>query len=80
MCPWPPRAFHEAGSRIVRLYRDYRSAERECYRRTGIYPAHHIVALRREGIAQHRSVVASIFRAFVQARALRPLTAAAADT
>jgi len=69
MCPWPPRAFHEPGSRIIRLYRDYRSAEREYYRRTGIYPAHHIVALRKELIAEHRWIVASVFNAFVQARA-----------
>ena len=69
MCPWPPRAFHEPGSRIIRLYRDYRSAERDYYRRTGIYPAHHIVALRKELIAPHRWIVASVFNAFVQARA-----------
>jgi len=69
MCPWPPRAFHETGSRITRLYPDYRSAEREYYRRTRIYPAHHVVALRKEMIGQHRWVVASVFNAFVQARA-----------
>jgi 4,5-dihydroxyphthalate decarboxylase len=68
MCPWPPRAFYEAGSGITRLYVDYRGAEREYYRRTGIYPAHHVVALRRELVARHPWIVGSVFRAFLQAR------------
>lgn len=68
MCPWPPRAFHEPQSRITRLYPDYRAAEREYYSRTGIYPAHHVVVLRREFVEQHPWVAGSVFRAFVQAR------------
>ena len=69
ICPWPPRAFHEVPSEITRLYPDYRAAEREYYLRTGIYPAHHVVALRRALIDAHPWVAASIFRAFVAARA-----------
>lgn len=68
MSPWPPRAFYEAGSEITRLYADYRAAEREYCRRTGIYPAHHIVALRRELVERHPWVAGSVFHAFVRAR------------
>jgi 4,5-dihydroxyphthalate decarboxylase len=68
MCPWPPRAFYQAGSGIARLYADYRTVEREYYRRTRIYPAHHMVVLRRALVEQHPWVVASVFKAFVQAR------------
>jgi 4,5-dihydroxyphthalate decarboxylase len=68
MCPCPPRAFHEAGSGMTRLYADYRAAEREYYRRTAIYPAHHVIVLRRELVADHPWVAGSVFRAFVQAR------------
>jgi 4,5-dihydroxyphthalate decarboxylase len=68
MCPWPPRAFHDTESGMIRLYADYRAAEREYYRRTNIYPAHHVIVLRRELIEQHPWVAGSVFRAFVQAR------------
>jgi 4,5-dihydroxyphthalate decarboxylase len=68
MCPWPPRAFYEEGSGMTRLYGDYRAAEREYYRRTRIYPAHHVVVLRRELVEHHPWVAGSVFRAFAQAR------------
>lgn len=67
MCPWPPRAFHEAGSSIRNLYPDYRTVEREYYRRTGIFPAHHLVALRRATAEQHPEILASLQRAFTEA-------------
>lgn len=67
MCPWPPRGFDEPGSRIRRLYEDYRSAEREYYRRTRIYPGHHVIVLRRSFAEQHPAAVGAIFRAFVRA-------------
>ena len=68
MCPWPPRAFHEPASGMTRLYVDYRTAERDYYRRTGIYPAHHVVVLRREVVEQHPWLAGSVFTAFVRAR------------
>jgi 4,5-dihydroxyphthalate decarboxylase len=68
MCPWPPRAYREPGSKITRLYADYREAEREHYRRTKIFPAHHLVALRRELVERHPWIAGSLFRAFERAR------------
>lgn len=68
MCPWPPRAYREPASGITRLYADYRAVERQYYRRTGIYPAHHLVALRREVVERHPWVAGTIFRAFERAR------------
>jgi 4,5-dihydroxyphthalate decarboxylase len=68
MCPWPPRGFDGAGSRMRRLYEDYRSAEREYYRRTRLYPAHHVVVLRRAWAERHPAAVGAIFQAFVRAR------------
>lgn len=68
MCPWPPRGFDDPRSGIRRLYRDFRSAEREYYRRTKIYPGHHVVALRRAFFDRHPGAAMPIFRAFAQAR------------
>jgi 4,5-dihydroxyphthalate decarboxylase len=68
MCPWPPRAYREPEAKIVRLYADYRAAERQYYLRTKIFPAHHLVALRREVVERHPWLVGSIYQAFVRAR------------
>jgi len=68
MCPWPPRGFDDPHSGIRRLYRDFRSAEREYYRRTKLYPGHHVVALRRMFFDRHPGAAVPIFRAFAQAR------------
>jgi 4,5-dihydroxyphthalate decarboxylase len=68
LCPWPPEGFYDPASRITRLYEDYRSAERDYYRRTEIHPAHHLVVLRRELVERHPEVVRAIFAAFDEAR------------
>jgi len=67
MCPWPPRGFDDPASRIRRLYEDYRSVEREYYRRTRIYPGHHVIVLRRPFAERHPAAVGAIFHAFVRA-------------
>ena len=52
MSPAPPQGYHEPNSPIARMFPDYRRVEREYYMRTGIYPAHHIVVLRRTTFEQ----------------------------
>ena len=69
MCPWPPKAFYAAGSQIVRLIPDYRQAEQDYARRVGFYPAHHIIALRRQVVEQDPWVVPSLYQAFERSRA-----------
>ncbi|MDR7419175.1 MAG: hypothetical protein QN178_09735 [Armatimonadota bacterium] len=70
MCPFPPQGFYDAGSPIVRLIPDYRAAEREYYARKGIYPAHHIVGLRRETFERAPHVAVAIYQALDRARIL----------
>ncbi len=70
MSPWPPRAFHEQRSPIRRLYVDYRAAERDYYRRTGIFPGHHVIVVRRPVAERHPQLLAALFDAFVRARQL----------
>lgn len=67
---WEPAGFHEPGSPVVRLYPNYRAAEQAHYRQSGIFPAHHIVTLRREVAERHPWAAASLFEAFVAARDL----------
>jgi len=69
MCPIPPRGFYDAGSEIVRLIPDFRAAEQAYYRRTGLYPAHHIVGVRREVVERAPGVVRSLYRAIEASKA-----------
>jgi 4,5-dihydroxyphthalate decarboxylase len=62
-----PHALLTGSTKIARLYPDYESVERDYYRRTGIFPAMHIVAVPRE-LAAQTEVMASIYRAFCEAK------------
>ena len=68
MCPVPPKGFYESGNPVVRLIGDYRSAEMEYYRRTGIFPPFHIIGVRRDVYAKDPWVLRSIFTAMDQAK------------
>lgn len=68
MCPWPPRGFYEADFPIARLFPDYQSAEEAYYQEVGIYPAHHVVGLRRELFERHPWIARSLYQAFDQSR------------
>jgi 4,5-dihydroxyphthalate decarboxylase len=68
MCPTPPKGFYDADSPIVRLIPDYRRAEQEYCRRTGIYPAHHIVGIRRELFEREPWVARSIYLALDESK------------
>lgn len=68
MCPFPPKGFYDANSPFVRLLPDYRRAEREYYQRTGLYPAHHIIGLRRQVFEKSPQVAVSLYRTLDQAR------------
>jgi len=59
----PPRGFYQEASRFVRLFPDYRSVEREYYRRTGIYPALHLIALRRRKFEESPAILRIVFDA-----------------
>ena len=65
---WTPPGFGEAGSPIVRLYPDFRAAERAHYRERGIYPAHHLVILRRELVEAHPAAVRAVYDALLRSR------------
>lgn len=68
MCPWPPQHFYEHESPIVRLIPDYRRVERAYLQRVGIYPAHHIIAVRRDVVEQYPHAVRSLYQALDRSR------------
>lgn len=55
---------------IVRLFPDFRERERDYYRRTGIFPIMHLVALRRDVHERHPSVAGSLYKALCAAKEL----------
>ena len=65
---WAPAGFYEPDSPIVRLFPDFRRVEREYYRRTGLFPAHHIVVLRRDVVDAHPEAVRRLYTALCRAR------------
>jgi 4,5-dihydroxyphthalate decarboxylase len=66
---WTPEGFYDPGGPFRRLVEDYRTAEQDYYRRTRLFPAHHVVVLRREVADRHPEVVRAVFAAFAAARA-----------
>ena len=68
MCPVPPQGFYASGSPVVRLMSDFRQAEMEYYRRTGIFPPNHIVGVRREVYAKEPWLLRSLFEAMDQSK------------
>ena len=61
----PPDAF---GREIVRLFPEHEELERDYYRRTGIFPIMHIVALRRDVFDEHPWVAMELLKAFEAAK------------
>ena len=65
-----PPIFLQGSPRIVRLFPDYKSVEKDYYRRTGIFPIMHTVVLREEIHRAHPWAAKSLYDAFRQARDL----------
>jgi 4,5-dihydroxyphthalate decarboxylase len=61
----PDDVFKSGGS-VRRLVQNYREVEQDYYRRTGIYPAFHIVAARREFAEQQPWALLVIYKALQQ--------------
>jgi len=64
----PPRGFTDGSGSIVRLFTDYRSVEEAYYRKTGIFPIMHVVALRQAVLDEHPWVAMNLLSAFREAK------------
>jgi 4,5-dihydroxyphthalate decarboxylase len=65
-----PSCFVSGHPKVRRLFPDYRAAERDYYKRSGIFPIMHAVGIRRDVHEKHPWLAASIYKAFVQAKKL----------
>lgn len=68
MCPLPPKGFYAEGSAFVRLLPDYRKAEMEYYRRTGLFPIFHTVGVRRAVYEKDPRVLRNLYNALEQSK------------
>lgn len=53
---------------LVRLFPDYREREKDHYRRTGLYPIMHVIAIRREVFDRNPWIAQSLYTAFVRSK------------
>jgi 4,5-dihydroxyphthalate decarboxylase len=65
-----PSAFVGGHPKIQRLFGDYRTAERDYHRRTGIFPIMHALGIRRDIYDRNRWLAASLYKAFLRAKRL----------
>lgn len=65
-----PSCFVAGHPKVRPLYSDYRAAERDYFRKTGIFPIMHAVGIRRDVHDRHPWLAASVYKAFVQAKRL----------
>jgi 4,5-dihydroxyphthalate decarboxylase len=65
-----PKSFLGAARHIARLFPDFKRAEQDYYRRTGIFPIMHVVVVRADVHREHPWVARSLYKAFCDAKAL----------
>lgn len=62
-----PQELMAGSPRVARLFPDYKTAERDYFRRTGIFPPMHIIAVRKE-LADRPELLRSLQAAYTQAK------------
>ena len=62
-----PQCFLEGSPKVARLFPDYEATERDYYRRTGIFPIMHTVAVRKE-LAAQPAVLQAVYQGFCDAK------------
>ncbi len=63
-----PNSFLEGRPNIVRLFPDFQGEELASYKRTGIYPIMHLIAMRRAVFEQHPWIAMNLYKAFEEAK------------
>ena len=65
-----PSTFYSRPDDVKRLFPDFVAVEKAYYRRTGIFPIMHVIALRRDVYEQNRWIARSLYKAFAEAQAI----------
>jgi 4,5-dihydroxyphthalate decarboxylase len=66
--PRAPSCFHQGHPEIVRLFPDFIEKEKEYFRRTGIFPIMHLIAVHKNKVEELRWLPASLCKAFETAK------------
>lgn len=65
-----PSTFYSRPDDVRRLFPDFVPVEKDYYRRTGIFPIMHVIAIRRPVYEAHRWIARSLYKAFCDAQAV----------
>jgi 4,5-dihydroxyphthalate decarboxylase len=65
-----PSLFLKGAPRMVRLFPNYKTVEQAYYKRTGLFPIMHMVAMRADLHREDPQIAARVYKAFCQARDL----------
>jgi 4,5-dihydroxyphthalate decarboxylase len=65
-----PSSFIRGEPHIRRLWPDFRAVEQAYYKKTGLFPIMHLVGIRKSLVKQHPWLATSVFKAFIEAKAL----------
>lgn len=68
IAPRAPSCFLNGSSNVQRLFTDFVSVEKDYFKRTGIFPIMHVVAIKDEILEKHPWVAANLYQAFVEAK------------
>jgi 4,5-dihydroxyphthalate decarboxylase len=63
-----PTSFLKGDGKVIRLFPDFANVEKDYYRLTNIFPAMHVIVIRRSIYEQHRWLAQNLLNAFVQAQ------------
>ncbi len=55
---------------VQRLFPDYEEVEKEVYKRTGVFPIMHLVAIRKEVHDKHPQIAQALYDAFCESKML----------
>jgi len=65
-----PSSFLAGEPHIARLFPDTRAAEKAYYQKTGLFPIMHLVGIKKTLVEQYPWLATSVYKAFVEAKAL----------
>lgn len=68
--PAEPRVYQERNPIVKRLFEDHRTVEQDFYRRTGMFPIMHTVAIRRDVAKKNPWLPKAVFEAYSKAKAM----------
>jgi len=68
IAPRAPSSFMKGSPNVKRLFEHYPETEKEYFRKTGIFPIMHVVAIKDEILEAHPWVAMNLYQAFVKAK------------